>query len=87
MQQILASLLAEGFNVEQMLATGVIGGGAALMIGAVTQLIQKPKPSAKGQPVPKKMNPLVAVMLTLVGLALVFVGVVWRITSQQPSNR
>src|SRR5690349_1968053 len=73
MQPFLASLFAQGFNVQQMLASGVIGGGAALTLGAVAQLIQKPKP-AEGKPVPKKLNPLVAVLLIVVGLALVFVG-------------
>ncbi len=86
MAQLLPALFAAGFNVQQMLATGVIGGGAALMIAAVTQLIQKPKPPAEGQPVPKKLNPLVAVLLIFVGLAIVFVGAVWRFTSQEPNR-
>jgi hypothetical protein len=87
MPSLVAALFAEGFNVQQMLATGVIGGGAALMVGAVAQLFAKPKPPAEGKPVPKKPSPLVLVLLLVLGLALVFVGVVWRITSQEPTRR
>ena len=87
MHQVLGVLLAAAFNVQQILAGGVIAGGAALTIGAASLLFQKPKPPAAGQPVPKKVNPLIAVLLSLVGLALVFAGVSWRLTASQPTGR
>jgi hypothetical protein len=82
MHQLFSNLFAAGFNVQQALATGVIGGGAALMISAVAQGFAKPKPPAEGQPAPKKLSPLVAGLAMFVGLGLVVVGVIWRINSQ-----
>jgi amino acid transporter len=89
MHSLLAALFAADFklNVPQALATGVIGGGAALMFGAVAQLFAKPKPPAEGQPAAKKASPLVLVLLFALGLVLVFVGVVWRVSSQEPTRR
>ncbi len=78
------TLLGAGFNIEQTLATGVIGAGGGLMIAAVSMLVQKPKPPAEGQPSPKKLNPLITLLLIPLGLGIVFAGVVWRQTSQQP---
>jgi hypothetical protein len=57
------------------------------MIAAAIQVFQKPKPPAEGQPVRKKLHPLVAVLLIAAGLALVIAGVVWRVASQEPNRR
>jgi hypothetical protein len=75
-------LFAAGFNVQQMLATGVIGGGAGLMIAVIASLVQKPKPQTDDQPPAKKIHPLVAGVLILAGLVLVVVGIMWRVSSQ-----
>jgi hypothetical protein len=82
----MTQLLAE-FNFQQTLASGVIGGGAALALGAVIGLFKKPPPkqegldtaSSAGQ-VPGKLNPLVALGLLALGLGLVVVGIIWRVS-------
>lgn len=79
----LFGVLVAAFNVQQMLASGVIGGGAALAIAAVAQMFKKPKPPEEGQEEAKKLNPTIGVLLIIVGLALVVVGVIWRVNSQQ----
>jgi hypothetical protein len=81
MRQCFALFAAE-LNVQQMLATGVIGGGAALIVGVVAQFFQRPQPPAKGEPAPKKLSPLVALLLLAVGLGLVVGGAIWRVESQ-----
>jgi hypothetical protein len=87
MQEFFAVLFAAGFNVQQALATGVIGGGAGLLFGAIAPLVQKPKPSPEGRAVPKKFNPLTAFLMIVLGLALVFAGIAWRVASQDPARR
>ena len=59
----------------------------AMGIATVAQLVQKPKRRRKGKPVPKKLHPLLAVLLIALGLALVIAGVMWRVASQEPARR
>lgn len=75
-------LFGAGFNIEQTLATGIPGGGVGLIISIVSRLFQKPKPLAEGQPAPKTLSPLIAVLLIALGLGFVFIGLVWRVKSQ-----
>ena len=70
------------FNIQQALASGMIGGGAAMIVAVIAQLVQKPKPPADDQPTPKRLSPLLAVLLIAIGLGIVVVGVIWRASSQ-----
>jgi len=80
MTRSLPVLFAEGFSIERSLAAGVIGGGAALTIGVIGQLVRTPPPPAEGQPAPKKLHPLAAVGLIALGLAITAAGVMWRVS-------
>jgi hypothetical protein len=79
------------FNFQQMLASGVIGGGAALLIGALVGLFRKPPQQPEGPDtastagqVPGKLSPLVALALMALGLGLVVVGIIWRVNVTRP---
>ena len=78
-------LLLAQFNLQQSLATGVIGGGAGIIVAAVLMLFKKPEPGKDGQPPAevKKPSPLAVLGLVLIGLALVVVGIMWRVASQR----
>jgi hypothetical protein len=73
--------LGAGYNVQETLAFGVAGGGAALVAKALGHLFQK-----REQPptleVNAKPRPLMAFLFLLLGLALVGAGIAWYIASR-----
>jgi hypothetical protein len=75
-------LLLFAFNFQQTLASGVIGAGAAIMVAAAVGVFRTPQPK-ENQPPPKKLNPAIAAALIVLGLALVVVGVIWRVNSRE----
>jgi hypothetical protein len=89
---MLAVLFADGFNVQQMLASGVIGGGIACTITAGTllkQQMEKRKQEAKetGQPVKLGDLYLKAFLMMVVGITVIIGGIAWRANAtQSPKN-